>query len=260
MSSFCTHCGSPLRETAKFCSGCGAAFVKSVGKANAAAPVSVAPAPIAPPAPVGQPAKPPGSSAMKVVAVVLGAFVLMGLLALGSCFYLGYRVKQKLKEVASASSGHSGGERSGTGDSGVTGRSTSSSERSPCSLITKEEMSQVLATAFKEASADGSGCDYRGNQPTEWVRVEVDWTDADGQMKAMKVMDQFVAPNLGAPKGFVMHERLPVGDEAYFSAMGNLLMVRKKNTFFSIDLRFFPDAKTKGIALAQKALARIGSE
>lgn len=93
MAQFCTKCGAPLGEGMKFCTGCGA----TIGAP--AAPPARAPAPAVPvqaaPAPTAAAAAKSGSPVLKIVLIVLGVLILLGLLSAGACVYFMYRVKQR---------------------------------------------------------------------------------------------------------------------------------------------------------------------
>ena len=105
MSRFCTQCGSSIEENAAFCGNCGA-------RQEPPQPAAAGPPPAAPPKPVqaeagpvvtpASPAAPPksGNLFLKVVAIVLGLIALVTVAAIGSCIYIGYRVKRKVEHVA----------------------------------------------------------------------------------------------------------------------------------------------------------------
>lgn len=118
---FCTNCGGPLEPGASFCIKCGA----RVGEPAAPPPLPIPAAPpppavaphpsvaVAPasrtvaPAPISAAATPPqpkqsGNLFLKVVVAVLGLFALITVLVIGSCFYVGYRVKKKADQIQDA--------------------------------------------------------------------------------------------------------------------------------------------------------------
>jgi len=68
--AFCNSCGAPLNEGTKFCNKCGAAVSGAV-----------AAQPIAP----GPPPSKGGSSALKVILVIVGVIVLIGVLGMVTC-------------------------------------------------------------------------------------------------------------------------------------------------------------------------------
>jgi CRISPR/Cas system CMR subunit Cmr4 (Cas7 group RAMP superfamily) len=70
--AFCNACGATLNEGTKFCNKCGAA-------------VSGVPAAIAQPIAPGPPPSKGGSSALKVILVIVGVIVLIGVLGMVTC-------------------------------------------------------------------------------------------------------------------------------------------------------------------------------
>ncbi len=102
MAKFCTRCGSPVEETLKFCPKCGA----QLGALSAPAPAAAGATPTARPpaqppagAAAGAPAAKAGSPILKIILIVLGLFAFVTVVGIGSCFYVGYRVKKKAEEV-----------------------------------------------------------------------------------------------------------------------------------------------------------------
>ena len=114
MTKFCTKCGSPVEENQKFCNKCGAPAVDdgassvpaiSPPPATVLAPPtgSATPAPPATTQSASVQAAPPakkGSSALKIILAVLGFFIVMGVLAIGSCFYIVHKVKENVTSIA----------------------------------------------------------------------------------------------------------------------------------------------------------------
>src|SRR5690348_10158839 len=113
MAKFCTSCGNSLGEDQKFCNKCGAPIGASAAASIPAGttPPSVtagdmtAGSTVVPPAPRPVVAAPAtvapkrGSSAVKVIVAIVGFLALISVLAIGSCFYIGYKVKQKAKAI-----------------------------------------------------------------------------------------------------------------------------------------------------------------
>ncbi len=77
--AFCTSCGTNVDATAATCPKCGAAM------AGAAAPAAGAP-----------PAK-KGTSAVKIILMIVGVFFLLGALVVGGLIYGAYRVAESVK-------------------------------------------------------------------------------------------------------------------------------------------------------------------
>jgi hypothetical protein len=79
--AFCNSCGASLNPGTKFCNKCGAAV--PAGAATSAVSAT-APAPV--PAPTG------GSSALKVILIVVAVIVLVGILGIATVGIIGYRI------------------------------------------------------------------------------------------------------------------------------------------------------------------------
>src|SRR5512146_57054 len=93
---FCVGCGSPLAVGTKFCAKCGmAVHAAGAGAGNNTAGT----APVSATVPTSSTTAPQksGSGMLKVIVAVLGLFMFVGLLGMGSCAYLAYRAKQKVE-------------------------------------------------------------------------------------------------------------------------------------------------------------------
>jgi hypothetical protein len=89
--AFCNSCGATLGPGARFCNKCGAAVITS---GQTPASTSAAPPPSVSAAPAGtiQPAPSQGGSALKVVLIVVGVIVLIGILGVASVGFFAWRV------------------------------------------------------------------------------------------------------------------------------------------------------------------------
>jgi len=97
MVQFCTTCGKPITEGSAFCAVCGAPQPSAAPPATPArGPSPAAAAPAYPQAPM--PKK--GSSGIKIVAVVFGVLALGTVVAMGSCFYIAYRLRNKAQQYS----------------------------------------------------------------------------------------------------------------------------------------------------------------
>ncbi len=102
MARFCTSCGSPVEEILKFCPNCGTQLGVPAAPAPASAAPTPAPGPGAPMAavpPAAAPAAKAGSPFLKILLIVLGIFAFVTVLGIGSCIYIGYRVKKKADQL-----------------------------------------------------------------------------------------------------------------------------------------------------------------
>jgi hypothetical protein len=80
--AFCNSCGATLNPGTKFCNKCGAA---ASAVPTAPSPTSMAP----PPAPTG------GSSALKVILIVVAVIVGIGILGIATVGIIGYRIASR---------------------------------------------------------------------------------------------------------------------------------------------------------------------
>ena len=92
--AFCTKCGASLGG-GKFCTSCGApvASESAVSTAATANPINTS---------ATASATTNSSPVVKILMIVLGIIVLVALLGLGTCVYVGYRAKKKVDEVRQA--------------------------------------------------------------------------------------------------------------------------------------------------------------
>lgn len=171
MANFCSKCGAPV--SGPFCVQCGAPIQETTAAQNQtpSAPVrQSAPAPAVAPAPptAAAPAQRGGSSAAaKVIFVLLGIFLFLGIGVVGSLVYVGYRAKQKIAELKTEYAVEN-----------QSGNSASSSERifppakgRGCKMLEGQEAAKILGVAVDRAeieptAPDGSvSCRY-------WVTAE----------------------------------------------------------------------------------------
>ena len=80
--AFCNSCGANLAPGTKFCNKCGAAVPAA----------AVSSTPVASPAPA---VPTPGSSALKIVLIVVGVIVVFGILGLATIGFIGYRIAKR---------------------------------------------------------------------------------------------------------------------------------------------------------------------
>jgi len=81
--AFCNSCGAQLAEGTKFCAKCGAAITGA-----ATTPQAIAP---------GPPPSTGSSSALKIVLVIVGVIVLIGVLGVATIGIIGYRIAKSSK-------------------------------------------------------------------------------------------------------------------------------------------------------------------
>ncbi len=108
MAEFCTKCGAPLGQGMQFCTSCGAAKGAPAAAAAPARPAAMAaaasPSATIPSAsldatvPVQAPKS--GSPVLKIILIVVGILVLIGILFAASCVYF-YRTRQRVRQFES---------------------------------------------------------------------------------------------------------------------------------------------------------------
>jgi hypothetical protein len=86
--AFCNSCGANVAPGIKFCNKCGAAVAAPAAGAVAAAPGA---APASP-----APTQGGGSGVLKVILIVVGIFVILGVLAVSTVAFIGWRVARNL--------------------------------------------------------------------------------------------------------------------------------------------------------------------
>ena len=179
---FCNKCGAPSSGTA-FCNKCGA-DMRPAAAQHAAIPVAPAPStsPVSsPPQAIAAPqVQAKGSPLTKILIGLAVVVIAIGALAAGGVYYVVYRVKQKVHEVArdvpglGSSSDNSSGSGnnsvlgsisemvSGSGNSSDSGGSGSNGGISgdPCRLLSKEEVGRAVGVEIVATQTTDAGCSY----------------------------------------------------------------------------------------------------
>lgn len=179
---FCRNCGKPLAAGAAFCTHCGAA---------------------APPA--GQSGK-KGAGPGKVLLIVGGVLLLVGVLAVAGLFYSGQKLKQKVESAT-----------------GSAPAAADSARRAadPCSLLPAAEAARV--TGFRVDRAEGAGgvCRYFGTagraQAEEAMRRMRANEPKDGAESARameELLKGLAAAGASDESGEVLRITVKYGDEA----------------------------------------------
>jgi hypothetical protein len=89
--AFCNKCGTTITQGTRFCSKCGAPILASAFPASS--PTASASNPNQPATPPPSPAPPQGSSnALKVVLIVVGVILVIGVLGVGALTFVGLRI------------------------------------------------------------------------------------------------------------------------------------------------------------------------
>jgi len=224
MAAFCVSCGNPLTEGAKFCTKCGAT--------QPAAQAGAVPAPA--PAP---PASPGSGTAVKIIVGVLGFFVFLSLVAAGSCFYIGYRIKQRASAFTKSI---------GADAKPYTGK------RQPCAMLSTTEAADALGQGVASVEQRGTTiCEYGYGSAGQHFDVNYTWEGgaltmgvARGAMKHVAGMDTFTTVD-------------GIGDETYLAPGNSALMMRKGDVMVNIDLRATGISAEAAENMARKIASRL---
>jgi hypothetical protein len=177
-AKFCNKCGAPSSGTA-FCNKCGANMRPAIpASPSAALPASQTPPPALAPPQAMPAAQAKGSPLTKILVGLAVVVITVGALAAGGVYYVVYRVKQKVHEVArdvpglgsssdnSSSSG--GGSLMGSISKMVSGNSGGSSgsesnggiSGDPCHLLSKEEVGRAIGVEIVATETSDASCSY----------------------------------------------------------------------------------------------------
>jgi hypothetical protein len=212
MAIFCVGCGAQLADGTKFCNKCGAQVTAPAG-----APVATTPAYGAPPA-APAPTSQGSSAAVKILLIVLAVIMFIILLAGGACFYVAYRVKQKVHEV--------------TQDMGAE-TTPYAGKRAPCDMLSTAEATQALGKPVVSAEPRGTtSCSYGfGPGGNQQFSVDFTWQGGGTAMKFAHLAMKHIS-------GMETYTPLNgIGDEAYVAPGGSSVMMRKGDVMVNIDTR-----------------------
>lgn len=156
MAGFCRNCGTALGDAQAFCAKCGT----QVGQAPAqtAPPATPSATPIAPAAPTA-PAVAPGApvvasggsgALVKILLIIVGVIFLLGAIGVGAMVYVGYRIRQKAREMGMTLPSD---RRHTSTLRGVDG----------CQWLSKDEVSAAIGVTVAHADSEtggNAGCVY----------------------------------------------------------------------------------------------------
>jgi hypothetical protein len=203
VSKFCNKCGAPASGTT-FCNTCGASVRQAAAPASQPASIPVAQAP-PPPFAAGQPQSMPaaqapakGSPLVKILVGFLIVVVVFGALAAGGVYYVVYRVKKKVHEVAAQIPGVGSSSSSGSifnsdsNNSGGSGGSGSNGGISgdACRFLSKEEVGRAIGVEIVATQTADGGCTYlakgnSGDMTAKHLSSMVAGKGADAQTQKM---------------------------------------------------------------------------
>lgn len=269
MARFCSVCGTQAaNEQVKFCAQCGAAL--PVPAATTTSPAAAATT--APPEPVTTAPKSSGPW-VKIIIGLVAFLLFVSLAIMGTCAYLGYRVKKKVEQAeAEYKLDKIGSAVQGSGSS-----STPVQARDVCSLLSKEEVSEITGVTITKVSGTNSQCTYGSDTNPMVVQDTVNWQDG---LTGFKLIVGSMKMSGGGP---VIKSISGIGDEAVTVAlpedtkkdikssipsapmlkdMLNLigqypLIFRKGDIVVQVGVSESPDADEAKKALATKIASRI---
>jgi hypothetical protein len=199
MAGFCNACGAPMGDGGRFCPACGKPSSAEIVPAATAGPMLTGSNP------------PPSDGAMKIVLIIAGIIGLILILMIGSCFYIGYRVKKAAGDFTRHGKPYTG-------------------KREPCSFVSASEAADALGVPVQEATPRAtSACEYVLNAEGGRMQIQYAWQGGTGAMKVMRA-----AMQLGDKAAFT--EAPELGDEALIGPMGNPVMMRKGDVMVTISV------------------------
>ena len=184
MANFCASCGGALTGTAGFCPHCGAQVKAQAPVATPIAPPQQAPPQQAPPPPYAPPPQPPpprssGSGLGKILLVVFLIFLAFGAAGAGGFYYFVFRpVRHKYEQAKRAIERQTGGMTESNAES-----QTPAGSLNACSLLSKDEASEILNTPIERTVSSGhdsdASCEYyataeASSSSSERIREDLD--------------------------------------------------------------------------------------
>jgi hypothetical protein len=174
---------------------------------------------------------------VKIIIGILLFFMFLALVAAGSCFYIGYRIKKRASEFSQSM---------GANAKPYTGR------RQPCAMLTTAEASAALGKPVSSVEQLGTrACEYTYGSNGQRFNIDYTWEHgaltmgiAHSAMKHVAGMETFTSvPDLG--------------DEAYLAPGNSALMMRKGDVMVNIDLREAGISADAAEAMARKIADRL---
>ncbi len=169
----CTNCGSPLPPGSSFCTHCGARAATPAQQ-----PAGPPPQPHGPYPPPAPPAKSSGIG--KILLIVGGVVVLLGVIAIGGLIATGFWVKKKVETAA---------ENMGVSSApAVTGTARRYSD--PCSLLSAAEASSATGLSIQRTESRGGECLYFGSSEQAAEKGQAQAQEAMRKMRENKAGDE----------------------------------------------------------------------
>ena len=207
MTKICNKCGGALDANQSFCNQCGTAWTAPATK----------------------------GAALKPILIAVGILLVAGIGA-GGWLYTRNQVKPVPAVEGTRSNGITGGAPTST--------NAAASKMKACSLVTKEEMEQILGSKLKDVAVDQLTCQYR-NDEGYMVELETTWQGGREAMDSAKTYNA------------ILFDPVPdLGDEAYFQAAG-VMHIRKGDVYMIINSRIYQNPRETETLIGDKALASL---
>ncbi len=247
--AFCGKCGTSLNNGTGFCGNCGAP-VGSTSSANAKPSSSPgnssAGKALGGNAGAATVAANASNSTKKIIIGLLVVFAALAVFALAGSVYVGYRVHKKVEDVR---------RQYPTGQFGAESAANASvaAHRGACSLITQQEMGDVLGIPIVKIVHRTGQCEYIPQGASRGLTIEPEWA---GAREAMKLQTGLLQKMENQTFGSVASSQaIPgLGDEAY--AQMGMLTVRKNDVSVTLDTNSVI-TRDQEIAIARKIVPRM---
>jgi hypothetical protein len=133
--------------------------------------------------------------------------------------------------------------------------------QSPCSLLKRAELEEILRSPLEDGTADGSECVF-GSAGSPWrsVKMNVYWTGGREELDAARTGVGMVNRALRGPVG---EQAAPgadlegLGDDAFFAMAGFVPMLFVRQGDAAISLECSGATREQTVAIARKALERL---
>ncbi len=128
-----------------------------------------------------------------------------------------------------------------------------------CSLITREEMAQILTAPIGKLAAEDAAaktsCAYPPGEAGSWAQAEVaiEWNDRGEPAFGKQMADAFG----GSAVGRQVAHHVSLGDDAVYSNEG-VLTIHHGTALVTITVPLRPDSEVKATAIGKKLLERLG--
>ena len=232
MNTFCGNCGSAMPANSPFCSNCGSKT--GAGSAPAVASGGKSASPV-----------------IKIVLLLVGFFVLCGVLGVAMLFYTAHRAEKKAAEMGF----NLGPLLEKAASEAKEEKDLPKAAKDACALLTKQEVEKATGIFIADAVANSEGsdetsCTYSpANEGAYPVELKVNWEHGKAAMTAIQGLAPKMMP--GTESGSNL------GDWTFYGPMDSMLYVLKGDKLISFGFGLSPITREAKNALAAKVLERL---